>query len=223
MFVTIADFLTPEELKRLRELVGMGRWEDGEKTAGKFAKEVKENEQMTQGPWVEEMRRVVHKACERNSVFQAAALPLRFTQPRFNRYAKGMSYGEHMDNAVFRIPNNTVRTDVSCTIFLSDPESYEGGVLSVSEVSGTRDVKLPAGHAIVYPSTTLHQVTEVTKGERVGIIFWVQSLVRDAAKREILFDLDRARRAMFEEQGRSDAFDLIAKSYVNLTRLWAET
>lgn len=96
-------------------------------------------------------------------------------------------------------------------------------MLSVSEVSGTRDVKLPAGHAIVYPSTTLHQVTEVTKGERVGIIFWVQSLVRDVAKREILFDLDRARRAMFEEQGRNDAFDLIAKSYVNLTRLWAET
>jgi PKHD-type hydroxylase len=160
-------------------------------------------------------------ALEAHDVFQAIVLPQRIAPPLLSRTVAGGAYGRHVDDAVMgEAP--PLRTDVSVTVFLSDLSSYDGGELIVESLSGEDGAKFAAGDAVVYPSTFLHRVAEVTRGERLVAVTWVQSRVRDAGRREMLFDLDRARRQIFERDGKCEAFDLVAKTYANLLRAWAE-
>lgn len=222
MLIAIADVLTAEEMAELDTIIDGGTFQSGSRTAGWHAKLVKNNEQMG-GPQAARAREIVLAALQRNATFMAAALPLRIMPPLIARYANDMTYGDHIDDPVMRPQGGAaVRTDVSTTVFLSDPDTYEGGELTMETPAGTQSFKLPRGAAIAYPSTTLHRVQPVTSGERRVAVTWTQSMVRDPAHREILFDLERSRRAVFEKDGKSPVFDLITKSRANLLREWAE-
>jgi PKHD-type hydroxylase len=171
--------------------------------------------------YAKDLRELVETALRRNALFQSAIQPKIIHSVLFSRYETGMSYGRHVDNAL--MGNQAfLRSDVSFTLFLSSPSTYEGGELIIEYSDGDRTYKLEAGSMIVYPSSTLHQVETVTEGVRLAAVGWVQSLVRDANEREILFDLDTARRSIFAKEGKTIEFDLISKSYVNLLRKWAE-
>jgi PKHD-type hydroxylase len=180
---------------------------------------VKNNEQ-AMGPQVEMPRRVIAEALARNELFNMAALPRSTTSIMFSRYRPGMEYGTHIDNVLMPVAGGRIRTDLAMTVFLSDPDSYSGGALSIS---GTETgIRLAAGSAVFYPATTLHRVTPVETGERLAAVLWVQSLVREDAARETLYDLARARRMILDTEGKTEAFDLVAKSHANLLRRWAE-
>jgi PKHD-type hydroxylase len=169
---------------------------------------------------VQHLQTLLSQALQRNSLFQMAVLPKTIRPALFSRYEKGMSYGSHVDNAVMG-QSELMRSDVSLTLFLSQPETYDGGELVIESSQGEQGYKLPAGSMIVYPSTTLHRVEPVTAGRRMAAVTWVQSLVRDSAQREILFDLDTARQILFQKSAKTSEFDLISKSYANLLRQWA--
>ncbi len=216
MIVAITDMLTAAELAEIRDGLGRAGWVDGKATAGWHAKLVKDNEQLDPAdPVTVSLKAIVTAALKRSALFQAATLPAEVSLI-FNRYAEGRSYGAHVDNAYM----GGLRTDVSFTLFLSDPESYGGGDLVIDASGIEQRVKLPAGAAIVYPATTLHRVEAVTSGARIACAGWVESRVRDAAAREILFDLDRVKRALFDATGKSEAFDLASKTAANLLRRW---
>jgi PKHD-type hydroxylase len=194
-----------------------GAFRDGRRSAGWHAKRVKANRQLADPAAVALCR----EAIERSELVRAAALPRRMLAPLIVRYEPGMSYGTHVDDALMG-REELLRTDLALTLFLSAPESYDGGELVIDGAGGEQAIKLPAGSAVLYPATSLHRVAPVTRGRRDAAVTWIQSLVRDAAQRELLFDLDQARRAVFERDGKSRAFDLLAKSYANLLRMWAE-
>lgn len=222
MLIAIADVLTQDDLGEIDRIIESGSFEAGTRTAGWHAKLVKNNEQMG-GPQAQRARDIVLAALQRNATFMAAALPVRIMPPLIARYGTDMTYGDHVDDPIMRPAGAPpVRTDVSTTVFLSDPDAYEGGELTMETPAGTQSFKLPRGAAIAYPSTTLHRVQPVTAGERRVAVTWTQSMVRDPAHREILFDLERARRAVFDKDGKSPVFDLITKSRANLLREWAE-
>ncbi|MEZ0169897.1 Fe2+-dependent dioxygenase [Microvirga sp. TS319] len=218
MLITIADVLSPGEIEEIRATLGSMRFEDGRSTAGWSAKLVKDNEQAREGAALTLLRERVTKAIQSNEVFQLAARPKALTPLLFSRYGQGKQYGSHVDNPLM----DGVRTDVSFTLFLSDPEAYEGGELVIESVSGEEEIKLPVGHLVAYDSTSLHRVAPVTHGERLVAVGWAQSYIRDSAKRELLFDLETARRNLFAQAGKTPEFDLIAKSSANLFRMWAE-
>lgn len=201
------------------ELSGL-KFADGARSAGWHAREVKRNEQIRHPALAER----VLGALRSHALFQAAALPLRIGTPLFSRYTEGMSYGNHVDNALMPQSGQTLRSDMALTLFLSDPADYEGGELVLELHDGDRRYKLPAGQAVLYPATTLHRVEPVTRGVRLAAVLWVQSFVRDPGQREILFDLDRARRQLWERSGRrtTPEFELVSKSYANLLRRWAQ-
>ena len=193
---------------------------DGKLTAGWHARTVKQNLQAAVGdPAMSEAGRLVGEALGRSELFRSAALPRRIRPPLLSRYEPGMTYGTHIDDAVMA---SELRADLSLTLFLESPESYEGGALVIESTGGEQSFKLPAGAAILYPANTLHRVEPVTLGARHVALTWIQSMVRDADKREILFDLDAVRRSSFRASGKTHEFDLLAKSYANLLRLWAE-
>lgn len=220
MILCIADLLPPEEVKAVREALEEATFFDGKKTAGWHAKLVKENLQLASGnPVIDALRERLTTRVREHELFQMAVRPKAVTPVIVSRYEPGMRYGTHVDDAVM----HGIRTDVSFTVFLEDPENYDGGELVMESTAGEEAFKLPAGAAIVYPSGQLHRVEEVTRGARVAIVGWAQSMIRDARQREILFDLDSARRAIFQTQGKTAEFDLITKSAANLTRMWAET
>ena len=179
---------------------------------------VKDNEQAREGAVLTLLRERVTNAIHSNEVFSLAARPKALTPLLFSRYTEGKHYGSHVDNPLM----NGVRTDVSFTLFLADPEAYDGGELVIESVSGEEAIKLPAGHLVAYDSTSLHRVAPVTRGERLVAVGWAQSYVRDSAKRELLFDLETARRNVFAQHGKTPEFDLLAKSSANLFRMWAE-
>lgn len=225
LIVCIASLLDAKALARLRRLLAKGRYQDGRLTAGWHARLVKNNRQLERDGTAgvaAEAEALLRPALEQNELFRAAALPQRIGPLLFSRYEESMAYGAHVDDAVMTAAGN-LRSDVSFTVFLSAPEDYEGGELVIESTGGEAAYKLEAGAAIVYPSTSLHRVEPVTRGARAVAVGWVQSLVRDAACREILFDLQTARQMLFQEQGKSRAFDLLSKSYSNLLRRWAET
>jgi PKHD-type hydroxylase len=168
-----------------------------------------------------ELGAVVLGALRRSGAFISATLPCRITEPMFNRYAAGMHYGSHVDNAVMYQPQ-PLRSDISVTVFLSAPEEYDGGELLIDEIAVRQKVKLAAGSALIYPSTSLHRVEPVTRGERLASIIWIQSLVRDPAQRRILFDLDRATQAITKRDPASAEAEVLGASYHNLLRMWAE-
>ncbi|PSN11521.1 Fe2+-dependent dioxygenase [filamentous cyanobacterium CCT1] len=220
MIVCIADLLSADEVARLRDGLAQAEFVPGETTAGWHAKLVKQNQQAARQA-AEPLKAVVQNALARNALFQAVAYPRIIHSLLFSRYGEGMSYGRHTDNALMG-GANFYRSDVSFTVFLSEPEAYEGGELVIEGADSEQPHKLAAGSAIVYPSTTLHRVEPVVKGDRIVCVGWVQSLVRDAARREILFDLETVKRTMFAQTGKTPEFDLLTKTTANLLRRWAE-
>ncbi|RWM05018.1 MAG: Fe2+-dependent dioxygenase [Mesorhizobium sp.] len=194
-------------------------WQDGRLTAGWQARQVKRNEQISSDdPQLQSLRKIVTEALLQHPAFVMAARPKALVPPRFSRYTAGMTYGDHIDDPVIL----GYRTDLSLTLFLSDPDAYEGGELVIETASGTEAVKLPAGDAVLYPSTAIHRVDPVRSGMRLASTTWVRSLIRDTAEREILLDLDMARQALIQQNGSSRELDLISKSVANLIRRWAD-
>lgn len=222
MLVQIANVLTREEVAAVMRELNQGAYEDGRVSAGSIAGEVKKNLQVKRdAEAVKKCAPLLLEALKRNPVFQAAALPLKIRDPLFNRYDVGMNYGLHVDNALMGEPA-TIRTDVSATLFLSAPEEYDGGELVIQEVSGQRRVKLPAGSMVVYASTNSHRVEPVTRGTRLAAIFWIQSMVRDESRREILFDLNQILDVVEKKLDAAERMAL-ASIYHNLLRQWVET
>ncbi len=222
MILCLADLLNADELTAVRNCLAEGMFVDGRRTAGWHAKLVKNNRQLEPGPIARQAGEIVQQALLRNDVFRAGVLPHSVRPPMFARAGVGEGYGPHVDDALMA-QRPHLRSDASVTVFLSAPESYDGGELVIDTTGGEQSFKLSAGSAVIYPSTSLHRVEPITSGERDVAVTWVQSLVRSAEKREILFDLDRARRAIFREHGKTAEFDLVSKSHANLLRLWAET
>ncbi|MFM7083686.1 MAG: Fe2+-dependent dioxygenase [Hyphomicrobium sp.] len=222
MLVHIPNILQSTTLNKIRDLAQIATFASGSLTAGWHAKEVKNNEQVIACPELEKIRSLVVSALEENAILRSMTFPKRFVPPLLSRCQVGQGYGLHIDDALMGGTMN-IRSDISVTVFLSNPEDYEGGELIIETLSGADEAKPPAGDAIIYPSTTLHRVAPVTKGIRLAAVTWIESRIRDTAKREILFDLDRARRQIFQKEGKCESFDLIAKSYSNLLRSWSDS
>lgn len=226
MMLVIPDILSPDELARLRATLDAAEWVDGNVTSGAQSALAKVNEQIPEGSDAHrEAGRIVMDALSRSPQFVAAALPLKLFPPLFNRYGPGQSFGNHVDNAV-RIQRGSdfrIRSDLSATLFLADPDSYDGGELVIDGLFGAQGVKLPAGHLVLYPSSSVHRVTPVTRGVRVASFMWMQSMVRGDGERRILFDLDRAVQRLAGQLGQGDesVVDLTAV-YHNLLRQWAD-
>lgn len=218
MIFKIPDILAPEELEYITSSLAQAEFVDGKLTAGWHAKLVKNNQQLKHSGSQQELKELIKKALSRNALFQMAVRPKIVHSILFSRYDTGMSYGRHTDNAL--MGDSFLRSDISFTLFLTS--TYEGGELVIEGADDEKAYKLEAGTMIVYPSTTLHRVDPVTKGTRLVVVGWVQSLVRDASEREILFELDTVRHAIFANNGKTPEFDLIAKSVTNLLRKWAE-
>jgi len=222
MFLPIPKVLKESEVRAIRARLADSAFTDGAATAGRQARRVKNNQQLPRdAAGLQEIGNIVNDALQRNAAFIAATLPRRLSDPLFNRYAPGMNYGSHVDNAIL-FQARTLRTDVSVTVFLSEPAEYEGGELIVEEVASRQKIKLAAGTAFIYPSTSLHRVEPVTKGARLAAVVWVQSLVRDSAQRTLLFDLDRAAQAVVKRDPDSPEAALLGKTYHNLLRMWAD-
>lgn len=215
----VLDGVLPKPLAQvLREEAETAAFEDGRKTAGRFAREVKANDQAAPSPARDAILEKARAALMAHPVFRSAARPKALSPLILSRYREGQTYGLHVDDALM----GGLRTDLSFTLFLSDPETYDGGELVIEDTFETRAIKLNPGEAILYPSTTLHHVAPVTRGTRLCIVGWVQSLIRSAEQREILFDLDQSVEAVFAAQGKSPLFDKLAKTRSNLLRMWAE-
>ncbi len=210
--------LNAEEVAAITARLAMTAFQDGRATAGWHARNVKTNAQIpADDPVSRAVRAEIEAALRRHPIFAPAVQP-KFIQLLLNRYGPGQAYGTHVDDAFM----NGRRTDVAVTLFLSDPDAYDGGELVIETPAGEQRVKLPAGAAIVYPATTLHRVEPVTRGERLACVGWVESRVRDSSAREIIFDLERARRSLFQQHGKTQEFDLLAKVTANLLRRWGE-
>ncbi|MCW5773809.1 MAG: Fe2+-dependent dioxygenase [Rhodospirillaceae bacterium] len=221
MILCIAPILDPAALAALRRTLDDAAFRDGRETAGWHARAVKRNEQ-AEAKGVTAAAAQVAQALQAHPVFQSAALPQRLSPVLFNRYAPGMEYGAHVDDALMGAGASRLRSDLSFTLYIDDPADYDGGALVIDSAGDEQSYKLEAGACILYPTTYLHRVAAVTRGQRRAAVGWVQSLVRDSARRELLFDLDAARRDVFERQGKSATFDRLAKTYANLLRMWAE-
>lgn len=227
MLLCIGELLQAPEICELQALFDGGNLRAGKATAGWHAKQVKDNRQIRPGSQAAKRgNEMLAKAFARNAVFQSALLPRRIRPALFARYLEGMAYGGHVDDAIMTGPDGTgdpMRTDISVTVFLNDPGEYEGGELMIEGASEEQAFKLPAGSAVAYPSTALHRVAPVTSGQRDVAVTWVESLVVDPRAREILFDVDRTRRAIYESCGKSPEFDTLSKTHANLIRMWART
>lgn len=225
--IVIKDVLSPLQLQQLNHVIAKQTWVDGRTTGGQQSNSVKNNQQLSpDAPIVRGLEDQVLTALAQHPVFISAALPLKIFPPMFNRYSVGETYGLHVDNAI-RIPPGSsarIRTDLSATLFLTDPDRYEGGDLVIEDHFGAQPVKFAAGDMILYPSTTLHRVTPVTQGERISCVFWLQSMVRNNEQRKMLFDLDQSVQSLTSLHG-NDAQDVMRLSgiYHNLIRQWAET
>jgi PKHD-type hydroxylase len=225
MIVRIASVLSADELAAIRARLEGGAWTDGRITAGYQSAQVKDNQQLPHNDAAgREAGDTVLRALERSPLFISAALPHHVFPPLFNRYGPGMSFGNHVDNAVRQIPGtpHRLRTDVSATLFLSAPEEYDGGELIVEDTFGAHSVKLAAGDMVVYPSSSLHRVQPITRGIREAAFFWVQSMVRDDGARTLLFDLDTSIRELTAQGVDRDAVVRLTNCYHNLLRRWAE-
>ena len=224
MLLHIPDVLTPEQVDSARQALHSADWVDGRVTAGPQSSRVKYNRQLPEAhPVAERVGDVILTALQRHALFMAAALPLRVFPPLFNRYPGGEAFGNHVDNAVRQISGSghRIRTDLSTTVFLCAPDDYDGGELLVEDTYGLHSVKLPAGQMVLYPSTSLHRVQPVTRGERIASFFWVQSMVRDDGKRTLLFDMDTAIQRLRHDAPDHPSAVQLTGVYHNLRR-WAE-
>ena len=226
MLLEVPHVLTGDALARCRQLLARGEWGDGRVTAGSQSARVKNNQQLPEeSPHGREARAIVFKAIGDNPLFFAAALPKRIFPPLFNCYqGTTNAFGNHIDNAIRNIgaTGEKVRTDLSATLFLSDPGDYDGGELVIEDTFGTRAIKLPAGHLVLYPASSVHRVEPVTRGARLGSFFWVESMVRDDARRRVLFEMDMAILSLREEHGEIPAAVRLTGCYHNLLRMWAD-
>ena len=224
MIVRIPNVLTADELAAIRERLAAATWVDGRVTAGHQGVKVKANLQIPEDSQdARELGAIVVRGLERSSLFMSAALPRHVYPPMFNKYEPGMNFGTHIDNAVRQVGGTAhrIRTDISATLFLNAPEEYDGGELLIEDTYGAHSVKLPAGDLVIYPATSLHRVTPVTKGARIASFFWVQSLVKDDSERSLLFDMDRAIVELGQNvPGDSAAMLRLTASYHNLVRKW---
>ena len=226
MMLEVAEVLNKREVAELRALIDAGEWVDGNETSGHQSRLAKRNEQLAQGSRAAaEAGQAVLAALNRTPLFIAAALPLKVFPPLFNRYGEGQTFGAHVDNAIRSLAGTEfrIRADLSCTLFLEEPDQYDGGELVVTDLFGEHRVKLPAGHMVLYPSSSVHHVTPVTRGRRVASFFWLQSMVREDSAREQLLRLDRSIQALTAEKGGSDPVVIeLTSLYHNLLRRWAD-
>ncbi len=224
--IAIPHLLSPDELAQLRTIIDAAEWVDGNVTSGHQSALAKKNEQLPEGSAAaKEAGAIVLEALGKSPLFFAAALPLKVFPPLFNRYGEGQTFGTHVDNAI-RIQRGTefrIRSDLSMTVFLEDSGAYDGGELVVEDHFGVQRVKLPAGHAVLYPSSSLHHVTPVTRGVRVASFFWLQSMIRDDGARRTLFDLDQSVQRLTAQLGGTDRSVIeLTGVYHNLLRMWAD-
>ena len=223
MLIEIPELLNAAQLAKLRELLAGANYVDGRHSAGMAAARVKLNEELDLDPQkLQLLYRILMSSVGHNAVFRSFALPNKVADFIFARYQPGMRYGDHVDDPIMGGAGPKFRTDVSMTVFLNPPESYDGGELVVRTPFGDRQVKLAAGGAVVYPSASVHRVAEVTRGERLVALTWIQSFVRDAARRELLFELDQAREHLLKTDPDSDYTKYVDRSYANLLRMWAD-
>lgn len=225
MLLHVPEVLTTDEVQRARTRLDAAEWVDGRVTAGHQSARAKDNEQIAEGhPAAREVGELILGALGRNPLFRSAALPLHVFPPLFNRYSGGQAFGSHVDNAVRRVAGTAsqLRTDVSATLFLTEPGEYDGGELVVEDTYGVQAVKLPAGSMVLYPATSLHHVRPVTRGARVSSFFWIQSMVRDDGQRTLLFDLDLAIQRLGADTPDHPSVVQLTGVYHNLLRRWAE-
>ena len=225
MILCIPDVLTPEQTAEARALLESADWVDGKTTAGYQASQVKDNLQLSAlHPVARQIGETIVKALTSNPLFMSAALPLHFLPPMFNRYSGGQQFGTHVDGAIRQVPGggHRIRTDLSCTLFFANPDEYDGGELHIEDTYGSKSVKLPAGHLVLYPSTSLHRVTPVTRGTRLCSFFWLQSLIRDDQRRSMMFDMDMAIQRLAVDTPNHPSLVSLTGVYHNLLRQWAE-
>ncbi|MDR7133805.1 PKHD-type hydroxylase [Lysobacter niastensis] len=228
MLLQLPQVLNAEQVAHCRQRLEQAAWADGRMTAGYQSALAKDNAQLPENdPVARELGGLILEALSRNSTFFSAALPQRIYPPLFNRYAGGQSFGFHVDNAVrydrSRGGVDPIRTDLSATLFLSAPEEYDGGELMIEDTYGTHSVKLQAGDMVLYPGTSLHKVTPVTRGERIASFFWIQSLLREDAQRRLMFELDVSIRRLTQDVPEHPALVQLTGVYHNLLRRWTET
>jgi PKHD-type hydroxylase len=225
MLLQIPDVLTPDQVAHARERLAAAEWVDGRVTAGHQSARAKDNAQLPENhPVARELGETILLSLQRNPLFISAALPLRVFPPLFNRYTGGQSFGNHVDNAIRQGGGGSIRirTDLSATLFLADPEEYDGGELIVEDTYGVHSVKLASGHMVLYPSTSLHSVQPVTRGARLASFFWIQSMIRDDGERTLLFDLDTAIQRLSVDLPEHPAAVQLTAVYHNLLRRWAD-
>lgn len=226
MLLMIPDVLSPELTARCRDALEHATWVDGRATAGHAARSGKDNQQLAgDDPLGAEIGDLLLQALAASPVFMSAVLPLRVLPPRFNRYSDGGQYGFHVDSAVMSLPGGQqrIRSDVSSTLFFSDPDDYDGGELVIEDTFGTHGIKLPAGHMVVYPGSSLHRVMPVTRGVRLASFFWTQSLVRDDACRSLLYEFDHTIQSLRLRDGNEGDTSRLLGVYHNLVRQWSQT
>ncbi len=224
MLLEFKQILNESQRDKIAEIMTSVDFVDGRKTAGFAAERVKNNLEMAAS--VEQqglINRIIMSAVAQHASFRSFALPNKMADFIISRYEPGMTYGDHVDDPIMGAGGPRFRTDVSMTVFLSDPADYEGGELTVRTPFGLKQVKLDAGDAVVYPSASVHQVAPVTRGERLVALTWMQSFVRDAAKRELLYELDLAREHLLQQEPDADATQYVDRCYANLLRMWADT
>jgi PKHD-type hydroxylase len=225
MLLQIPDVLTAQQVTHARQLLDAAEWVDGRVTAGHQSARTKDNLQLPEDhPVSRQLGELVLAGLQRNPLFIAAALPLRVFPPLFNRYEGGQAFGNHVDNAIRQsaVTGGRIRTDLSCTLFLAEPDEYDGGELVVEDTYGVHTVKLPAGSMVLYPATSLHHVRPVTRGARIASFFWLQSMIRDDGERTLLFDLDSAIQRLTVDIPDHPAAVQLTAVYHNLLRRWAE-
>jgi len=225
MILDIPDVLSAEQVAQARQQLESAQWIDGRATAGHQGARVKDNQQLpVDSPVARQVGEAIVKALRANPLFLSAALPLHILPPMFNRYSGGQTFGTHVDGSIRTIPGtgHRIRTDLSCTLFFAGPDEYDGGELIIEDTYGSKRVKLPAGHMVLYPATSLHQVTPVTRGARLCSFFWVQSMVRDDGRRSLLFDMDIAIQRLGAENATHPSVVQLTGVYHNLLRQWAE-
>jgi len=221
MLTRIAKVLDRQQLDAARKIIATGQFRDGSASAGMAARRVKHNEELSlTARQAAELNNIVMGSLVRHPVYRSAAMPLKVATPFYAHYTPGMSYGDHVDDPIMG-QDGLYRTDVSLTIFLSDPEEYDGGELVIITPFGEQQVKLPAGDAVIYPSSSRHHVAEVTRGERLVAVSWIQSLVRDPSRRALLHELNQARETLLVEQPETETTRQVNQTYINLVRMWS--
>lgn len=227
MLLTLPHLLPPSELHTARQLLTNAPWADGSDSAGPQARRAKNNEQLPRDcEAAQAISAMVLSALDRSALFLTATLPKRVFPPRVNRYGGAANhYGDHVDAAIRQMPGRRerLRTDISCTVFLSDPAEYDGGELCIADTFGEQQVKLPAGHAVIYPGTSVHQVRPVTRGQRMACFFWIESMVRSDEQRRLLYEMDMALLRLRGQHGDSPETVALTGTYHNLLRMWADT